>query len=166
MAWPVRAASQAELPAELPDRRHHKRIGGPEQQDLAVKLHGCKPLHNLAGLDPACRQSDYDEVGQLLLEHRGKFTCVSAFASDKSELFKGLTQECANVLFGVGDADSGVTFRRPNVVSLDVSSNPCLSMTHSPVLEGAAFNSTFVVHCGAVLRPRELTRGSLNLDND
>lgn len=59
------------LPAELLHRRHHKQIGGPEQQGLAVKLRGFKSLHNLAGLDPACRQPDHDKVGELLLEHRG-----------------------------------------------------------------------------------------------
>ncbi len=73
---------------------------------MAAEFLGRQQFHHLAGLDPARRRSDHDEVGRSRTKLCAQLGDVDAFASHAAEVFQRLGEERSHLLPGIGDADA------------------------------------------------------------
>ncbi len=88
--WEQRQQGKAELRTKLPDRRHHGRNPRPKHEHLAVESLGREQFHRLAGLDPAGRQPDHNEVERSQIKLCAQLGDVGAFASRTTEILQRL----------------------------------------------------------------------------
>jgi len=76
----------------------------------------------LAGLDPARRQPDHNEVARSQIKPCAQLGDVGAFASHASKILQRLCKKRSHLLSRIGDADQGIALCRGSAASLVASS--------------------------------------------